>query len=139
MATPPAGPHVSWSARCAGAAAATIAWLAVRCLRFDRTVWLVQHLVSGTGRRLATAREAEAMLRAIDEGAAWLPMRVACLERSLAAVLLAAGWRRAITWCYGVRARPPLTMHAWISTPTGPVGEREEHIAARRIAPRRKT
>ncbi|MBB5157715.1 AMP-binding protein [Saccharopolyspora phatthalungensis] len=48
--------------------------------------------------RPATGEEIAATLHAVDAGADWLPLRIACLERSLAAVLLIAARHRTVAW-----------------------------------------
>lgn len=62
------------------------------------------------------------MLDAIDLAASWIPVRVACLERSLAALALCGLHRRSVRWCMGVRT-PPFAAHAWIEVAGTPVGE----------------
>ncbi|MQS06070.1 lasso peptide biosynthesis B2 protein [Streptomyces alkaliphilus] len=57
-------------------------------------------------------------------GRRW-PVRIACMETSLGAVLAAAILRRHLTWCLGARfVPPPVEYHAWVEAPgQGPVGE----------------
>jgi hypothetical protein len=106
----------------AGASAGLVVWLALRLLRFDHVTASVRRLAR-TPRRLATTAETLQVLHAVDAGAALLPVRVACLERSLAAVVLLAARRRGVTWCMGVRT-PPLASHAWVAGHDGePIGE----------------
>lgn len=79
--------------------------------------------LAGTTRRAATSGEVMRVLHAVGAGAAWVPVRIACLERSLTAVVLLAARRRGITWRMGVRT-PPLAVHAWLADATGePIGE----------------
>ena len=66
---------------------------AVRLLRFDHVTTSAQWLQRLASRR-ATPEEILSALHAVDAGAALLPFRVACLERSLAALLLLAARRR---------------------------------------------
>ncbi|WP_016698702.1 lasso peptide biosynthesis B2 protein [Actinoalloteichus spitiensis] len=122
--------------RASGAGAALGAWLLLRAVRFDRVTRLVQVLVR-SGRPATSAKVAD-LVSAVDAGARRLPVRVACLERSLAVVLLAWAQRRAVTWCYGTSIRPPLRLHAWVEAPDGrPVGEPDDlgYRATRRILP----
>ena len=72
--------------------------------------------------RPATAGEAERTVAAVRWAARWTPFRVACLEESIAAVLVLATRRRRVTWCHGV-APDPVQFHAWIQTEGGPVAE----------------
>lgn len=106
----------------AAACAALLVWAALRWLSFDRVTTTVTRSMRWT-RRSATVDEALRVLRSIDYAARFLPFRVACLERSLTAVLLLAARRRGVTWCMGVRT-PPLASHAWIADQDGvPIGE----------------
>jgi hypothetical protein len=105
-----------------GACTGLAVWLALRLLPFNHVTATVRRL-AGTPRRPATTAETLRVLHAVDAGAALLPVRVACLERSLAAVVLLAARRRGITWCMGVRT-PPLASHAWVTGHDGePIGE----------------
>lgn len=103
----------------AAAAAATLVWLALHALGFQRVTGVVRWLAA-RGLRPAGAADVLPVLLAIDTGAAWLPFRVACLERSLAAVLLLAVRRRGVTWQVGFRT-PPFAMHAWLTDATGAI------------------
>jgi hypothetical protein len=121
MATMPA-PRSRLPARVAGACAGLVARAAVRLLRFDHVTTSARWLQRLASRR-ATPDETLSALRAVDAGAALLPFRVACLERSLAALLLLAARRRGVTWRIGVRT-PPITIHAWLADASGePIGE----------------
>lgn len=101
---------------------ALVVRLVLRVARFDRVTTAVRWL-AGTTRRAATTEEVTRVLRAVDAGAAWVPIRVACLERSLTAVVLLAARRGGVTWQMGVRT-PPLASHAWLVDATGkPIGE----------------
>ncbi len=50
------------------------------------------------------------------------PMRVACLEESVAAALALALLGRGVRWCHGVIA-DPIRLHAWIEAEGRPVAE----------------
>ncbi|MGH3901813.1 MAG: lasso peptide biosynthesis B2 protein [Pseudonocardiaceae bacterium] len=95
--------------------------LALQTLPFRHLVSILQRL-AGTTRRPAGRAEVAAALDIVDAGATWLPVRVACLERSVAAVLLLAARRRGATWQVGART-PPLALHAWLADADGPIGE----------------
>jgi hypothetical protein len=121
MAMPNAG-RIGITGRFVGAAVGLSVRVALRLVDFDKITALMRR-VAVTPRRSATPAETLRVLRAVDAGAAVLPVRVACLERSLATVLILAARRRGATWCMGVRT-PPVTMHAWVADDTGePVGE----------------
>lgn len=57
---------------------------------------------------------------AIQRAARWYPGRAACLEQSLAAVLLALVVRRRLDWCLG-SAPDPYRFHAWVAVDGRPV------------------
>jgi hypothetical protein len=96
--------------------------IALRTARFDRITSAVRWL-AGTTRRDATRDDLLRVLQAVDAGASWLPVRIACLERSLTAVVLLATHRSGVTWRMGVRT-PPVAAHAWLVDPAGElVGE----------------
>ncbi|HEU5157535.1 MAG TPA: lasso peptide biosynthesis B2 protein [Streptosporangiaceae bacterium] len=66
-------------------------------------------------RRPLTGTGADLLATAVVRSAAWFPGRAACLELSLATVLLAAVRRRRLDWCLG--ARPdPYRFHAWVES-----------------------
>ncbi|WP_407656996.1 lasso peptide biosynthesis B2 protein [Lentzea atacamensis] len=96
--------------------------VALRVGRLDR-VTAVLRLAARTARRPATTQETLYVLRAVDAGARLLPVRIACLERSVSTVLILAARRRGVTFCTGVKT-PPLAAHAWVADPQGtPIGE----------------
>jgi hypothetical protein len=63
---------------------------------------------------------AEEFLTAVRRAARWYPGRAACLEVSLAAVLMSAACRRRLDWCLGA-APDPFRFHAWIACDGAPV------------------
>ncbi|MCX4745306.1 lasso peptide biosynthesis B2 protein [Kitasatospora sp. NBC_01287] len=88
-------------------------------LRVVRTV----HWASSTCRRPATLEQAAAAVFAVRAAGWCSPARTACLEESIAVVLLLAARRLAVTWCHGVAA-DPVRLHAWVQTEDGtPVAE----------------
>ncbi|MBV9013943.1 MAG: lasso peptide biosynthesis B2 protein [Pseudonocardiales bacterium] len=94
----------------------------LRVARFNHVTAAVRWLADTT-RRHATPDEVMRMLHAVDAAATLIPVRVACLERSLTAVVLLAARRRGVTWQLGVRT-PPLATHAWLVDATGkPIDE----------------
>jgi Transglutaminase-like superfamily/Coenzyme PQQ synthesis protein D (PqqD) len=78
----------------------------------------VSRAVGGTRRwcrRPETITRAELFGSAVRRAAAWSPWRSACMEVSLAVVLLAAMRRRRLDWCLG--ALPdPYRFHAWVES-----------------------
>ncbi len=98
---------------------------ALRSLGFDRTHQLAKRLLRTT-RRIAEPDQVLRALVAVDTAASWVPFRVACLERSLAALLVLVARGQATTWHVGVRTEP-LAMHAWLVDAAGyPLGEPSE-------------
>ncbi|WP_164545258.1 lasso peptide biosynthesis B2 protein [Antribacter gilvus] len=75
-----------------------------------------------TTRRPATPAEATAAVQTVRAVARWVPVRVACLEESVAAVIALALARAGVTWCHGV-ATDPHSLHAWIECDGTPVAE----------------
>lgn len=124
MTTPMACAAPAWVPlrRCVLAWVATAAGIvALRSVRFDRIEGMA-HWLAYCARCPASAVEIEVMLTAIDRASRWLPVRVACLERSLAVVLWCGLRRRSVCWRIGVRT-PPFTAHSWIEAASHPVGE----------------
>ncbi|MGH3811523.1 MAG: lasso peptide biosynthesis B2 protein, partial [Pseudonocardiaceae bacterium] len=73
--------------------------------------------------RLATNAEAHRAVHAVRQAGLFLPGRLACLEESVAVVLMLAASRRRVTWCHGLAA-DPVRLHAWVETSHGePVAE----------------
>ncbi|MFJ6212651.1 lasso peptide biosynthesis B2 protein [Streptomyces sp. NPDC092296] len=104
------------------ALALVVAHTGPRRRRFARMVALAR-LARQLGRRPVDEGTALSMVRAVDAVGRLVPLRVACLERTTAAVtaLAACGWRA--HWCHGV-APDPVRLHAWMETDTGArVGE----------------
>lgn len=63
--------------------------------------------------KLATAKATAEVLTAVDRAAGRFPCRVACLERTLAAVLASALCGLRLDWAIGV-AEDPYRFHAWV-------------------------
>ncbi|QUX29509.1 lasso peptide biosynthesis B2 protein [Nocardiopsis akebiae] len=91
-----------------------------RAARKDRTVRLVRAL-RDCG-RTATLPEAENAVHAVRRFGLFSPVRVACLEESVAAALAPALLGRGVRWCHGVIA-DPIRLHAWIEAEGRPVAE----------------
>lgn len=109
--------------RCAARLGLAAAVLLLR-LPFRHTVRAAR-LARRVGRHPASLGQAETLVAAVAHAGRRWPVRIACLERSLGAVLAAALLRRNLTWCLGARfAPPPTEYHAWAELPDhGPVGE----------------
>ncbi|GAA3082380.1 hypothetical protein GCM10020000_80450 [Streptomyces olivoverticillatus] len=80
------------------------------------------------GRRPLGRQRAEDLVAAVRHTSRLWPVRAACMETSLGAMLAAALLGRRLDWCLGVRFSPsPTEYHAWASLPDdGPVGEYTE-------------
>jgi hypothetical protein len=93
-------------------------------LPFRHTVRVVR-CARRLGHRPLNPDPAAALIAAVQHTGRLWPGRIACMERSLGAVLAAALLRRELSWCVGARfALPPTEYHAWASLPgVGPVGE----------------
>ena len=109
--------RLSLAATASAASVALIVRLALRVARFNHVMATVRWL-AGTTHRDATPGEVLHVLHVVDAAATWVPVRIACVERSLTAVVLLAARRRGVTWQLGVRT-PPLAAHAWLSDATG--------------------
>lgn len=97
---------------------------AVTCARLPfRTIYRFLHILRWGWCRVPPAVEqASALVAAVHRAARWYPGRAACLELSLAAVLLAALFRQRLDWCLGA-ATDPYRFHAWVETGGQPVPE----------------
>lgn len=68
----------------------------------------------------ASPRQAIVTVAAVSQAARWYPGRAACLEQSLAAVLVEAIRRRRLDWCLGSMP-DPYRFHAWVEVAGQPV------------------
>jgi hypothetical protein len=91
----------------------------VRCSSFRAQLALVR-AARRLGRRAAASGEAAVVVAAVDWAVRRYPGRAACLEQSLAAVLLAAARGRRLDWCLGALA-DPYRFHAWVEAEGRPV------------------
>ena len=78
--------------------------LVCRFMRGLRTCW--------QGETLSIDR-ATVVVGAVQRAARWFPVRSACLEQSLAAVIVAALMHQRLDWCLGA-APGPYRFHAWV-------------------------
>jgi transglutaminase superfamily protein/coenzyme PQQ synthesis protein D (PqqD) len=91
----------------------------LRC-SFRRSVALVRWSRRSWCRSALPAARASGTVEAVRRAACWYPGRAACLERSLAAVLLAIAVRRRLDWCLGA-VPDPYRFHAWVAVAGTPV------------------
>ncbi|MBW1604668.1 lasso peptide biosynthesis B2 protein [Streptomyces sp. JJ66] len=73
--------------------------------------------------RPATFQEANAARETILAVSLAAGGQKGCLARSLATVLLCRTRGQWVTWCVGVRTRPPFAAHAWVEAEGVLVGE----------------
>lgn len=115
----------AWRLRCHTILALTLTvavrWAGPRAEGMKRMLRLLECAHRAT-RQHADPEDAHAAVQSIRRAARWLPVRVACLEESVAAVLALALSRQAVTWCHGI-ANDPYTLHAWIMCNGEPVAE----------------
>jgi hypothetical protein len=88
---------------------------------FARLLRLVALLADLTDRP-ATTEQAVQRLYWVRSFASFLPCRFACLEETVAAVLLLALRGRGVGWCHGIAA-DPIRLHAWLVLDGRPVAE----------------
>jgi hypothetical protein len=112
LARPPRGPSAAASWALAAVFAVKRSGPAATTTR--RLVTAVR-LASSTCRRPATLGQATEAVEAVRRAGWRSPGRTACLEESVAAVLLLAARRLAVVWCHGVAA-DPVRLHAWVQT-----------------------
>jgi hypothetical protein len=85
-----------------------------------RTTHRLVRLTRRRGHRAPAQRRASSIVAAVRWAARWYPGRAACLELSLAAVLLAALLGLRLDWCLGAAA-DPYRFHAWVEVAGVPV------------------
>ncbi|GAA2969349.1 hypothetical protein GCM10010519_00590 [Streptomyces lactacystinicus] len=113
---PPRGPLAG---TLTAAAALTVVFTATRQHRTG-----MRHALSLLGAanarniRPATLREATRAVTTVRRAGWYSPGRTACLEESVAAVLLLASRRLGVRWCHGI-ASDPIRLHAWVQTMNG--------------------
>lgn len=116
-----AGPPTRWHQVGGALIALVIADVLARC-SFRLSFALVRASRRSWCRRAATPREATIVVSAVSRAACYYPARAACLEQSLAAVLLSAVRRRRLDWCLG-SISDPYRFHAWVEAGGRPVPE----------------
>jgi hypothetical protein len=108
----PIGPRSEWPRICAAFIFLVAAAVLVRC-SFRFSYLLVRTSRRKWCRRAATLPQARTSVAAVSHAARHYPGRAACLEQSLAAVLMTAVARRRLDWCLG-SAHDPYRFHAWV-------------------------
>lgn len=103
----------------AAAAALTVTFAATRYghAGMQRAVTLLSASFARTVRP-ATPDQATSAVDAIRCAGWYSPGRTACLEESVAAVLLLGARRLSVRWCHGI-ASDPIRLHAWVQTMDG--------------------
>ncbi|MGH3280306.1 MAG: lasso peptide biosynthesis B2 protein [Trebonia sp.] len=96
-----------------------VAILAIRFLPFRASLAMVRCARRSWCRPVAPT-DGTALVTAVGWAVRRYPGRAACLEQSLAAVLLGAVRRRRLDWCLGVAA-DPYRFHAWVEAAGQPV------------------
>jgi Transglutaminase-like superfamily/Coenzyme PQQ synthesis protein D (PqqD) len=122
MAAPPAGNSpapLPWGRVALALIFLLTADVLLRC-SFRRSVALVRLSRRSWCRSTLPAWRASGTVEAVRRAARWYPGRAACLERSLAAVLLAIAVRRRLDWCLGA-VPDPYRFHAWVAVVGDPV------------------
>ncbi|OOC56457.1 hypothetical protein NOSIN_23665 [Nocardiopsis sinuspersici] len=114
------GPY-RWAAVAALLLVLAVSWGGRRRFRMRRMLRLME-FASRLHRRPADTHQAEKAVHAVRALGLFSPVRVACLEESVAAVLALAIRGRGVRWCHGVIA-DPIRLHAWIEVEGRPVEE----------------
>lgn len=97
-----------------------VAHIGPRRRQMHRMITLI-HRISVLAKRKAAYVHAEEMVHAVRHFG-FLPVRMACLESSVATVVALALQGRSVTWHHGVRC-DPIVLHAWVSLDGAPVAE----------------
>lgn len=114
-----AGASPCLSHRVTAPLALLMACVLLRC-SFRVSHALVQLSRASWCRRFTAPEHAASAVTAVSLAARYFPCRAACLEQSLAAVLLAAVCRQQLDWCLGT-ATDPYRFHAWVEIAGRPV------------------
>lgn len=118
-AVPSALWHVRWGRRGLAFCVLAVTCLVVRCSSFRIQLALVGG-ARRLGRRTAMFEEATEVVAAVGWAVRYYPGRAACLEQSLAAVLLAAAAGRQLDWWLGALT-DPYRFHAWVEVEGRPI------------------
>jgi len=104
-----------------------VADVLLRC-SFRASVALVRSSRQSWCRSTLSECRASGTVEAVRRAARWYPGRAACLEQSLAAVLLALTVRSRLDWCLGA-VPDPYRFHAWVAVIGHPVTAAEDDPA----------
>ncbi|MFB8038410.1 lasso peptide biosynthesis B2 protein [Streptomyces sp. NPDC056004] len=112
-------PRAPLTGTLAAAAALTVAFAATRHHRtgMQNTITLLSATCARTVRP-ATLQQATTAVNAVRRAGWYSPGRTACLEESVAVVLLLRTRRLGVRWCHGI-ASDPIRLHAWVQTMDG--------------------
>ncbi|MFD4577513.1 lasso peptide biosynthesis B2 protein [Streptomyces sp. NPDC058417] len=111
-------PRAPLAGTLAAAAALTAAFAATRRPTGMRPALALLSAAGDRTVRPATLQEATRAVTAVRRAGWYSPGRTACLEESVAAVLLLASRRLGVRWCHGI-ASDPIRLHAWVQTMNG--------------------
>ncbi|GLZ29050.1 hypothetical protein Lesp02_12400 [Lentzea sp. NBRC 105346] len=117
--TESASPAITWRSRVVTMLCLFAAVVLLR-LPLRVPIALVRRLKARKVVRPASVAEGIAVLDAVHAVSRGFPGRVACMELSLTAVLVAAVEGRALDWCFG-HSSDPVTFHSWVETEGTPV------------------
>ncbi len=114
-ARPPRLRSTTWRRRMLPAVALCCVIVAVVGSRLPfRTIhWTLRNVRKAWCRGPVSFERACSIVGAVHRVASWYPGRLACLEQSLAAVVLATLVRQQLVWCLGA-ATDPYRFHAWV-------------------------
>lgn len=127
----PGGTPVALPSRRSGEVTLTRQALALLCLLaaiatlrfpFGTVIRFVAALKRAQARRPASQSDGRTSLSAVHRMSGYVPLRVACMEVSLASVLLCALYGRALHWCFG-HSLDPIAFHSWVEADGEPVRE----------------
>ncbi|WP_308820158.1 lasso peptide biosynthesis B2 protein [Pseudonocardia alni] len=116
-------PSLVWApvAVCALATVLLVRAVGRRTHAFCRLLRLVR-IATWMARRPARDTQVVAVLNCVRVIGGVSPVRTACLEETVAAMLALAVTGRRAGWCHGIAA-DPIRLHAWLSLDGCPVGE----------------
>jgi len=102
------------------AAVCVIAAIVALRLPFRTVIRMVALLKRALARRAASDSDARMAVTTVERVGRHVPARVACMEISLASVLLCTLYGRALDWCFGCSA-DPIAFHSWVEVNGEPV------------------
>ncbi|WP_232837138.1 lasso peptide biosynthesis B2 protein [Lentzea terrae] len=97
-----------------------LAAIAILRLPFRTTIRFAAAVKRMLARRTATRSDGRKSVSAVHQVGRSVPLRVACLETSLASVLLCALYGQALEWCFG-HSLDPIAFHSWVEADGEPV------------------